>query len=127
MILKIKILLLLLFFACISCGDSTHDSNRKINNLINRSNQEIGNLDYLKAIKYMKEAESLALKTNKDKLPLIYLGFSDALAGLEFQKESLSYLNKVMQMDFDKQSIFFKARVYQLIAYNYEELDLNKQ
>ncbi|MBD8084291.1 tetratricopeptide repeat protein [Chryseobacterium caseinilyticum] len=85
-------------------------------------------LEYLKTIKYAKEAESIALKTNnKKKLPYIYLELAHGFSSLEFQKESITYLNKIITFDFDKKPKEFKARVNHIYSWNYMELGLGKQ
>ncbi|SEQ46341.1 hypothetical protein SAMN04488097_2136 [Epilithonimonas lactis] len=124
---SLKLLSLFVFVLYISCTDPSKESDKKIDALIYRSRVEMISSDYLKTLKYAKDAEVLALKTNKQKLPDIYLQMADAMSGLEFHRESLSYLNKILKMDFDKKDKVFKARVYQIFAFNYEVLQLKTQ
>ncbi|MFY0481075.1 helix-turn-helix transcriptional regulator [Flavobacterium sp. PLA-1-15] len=124
----LKTLLVCVLLACLSCSDSQDESVKAIDVLIAKAHKEFFAMDYLEIIKYAKEAEVLALKThNTEKLPQIYLYFADGLAGLELQKESIEYLNRVMKMNFENKDVFFKARVYQVYAFNYAKMGLGAQ
>lgn len=132
MILKknfsVKALLLFVFILCISCSDSPNESDKKIDALLVKSKKEFDDLDYVGMVKYAKEAETVALTTkNTQKLPYIYLELADGFACLEFQKESITYLNKIMTLDFDKKPKEFEARVNHIYSWNYLELGLGKQ
>lgn len=132
MILKknfsVKALLFFVFILCISCSDSPNESDKKIDALLVKSKKEFDDLDYLGMVKYAKEAETVALTTkNTQKLPYIYLELADGFACLEFQKESITYLNKIMMLDFDKKPKEFEARVNHIYSWNYLELGLGKQ
>jgi tetratricopeptide (TPR) repeat protein len=117
-----------MFLLCISCSDPQKESDKKIDSLIQKAHNGMVTLEYLKTIKYAKEAESFALKTNnKKKLPYIYLELAHGFSSLEFQKESFTYLNKIMTFDFDKKPKEFKARVNHIYSWNYMELGLGKQ
>ncbi|KFC21122.1 hypothetical protein IO89_12980 [Epilithonimonas lactis] len=124
----LKLSIFFILFLCISCNDSPTESDKKIDALIQRSYNGMVTLEYLKTIKYAKEAESLALQTkNEKKLPHIYLEMADGLSGLELPKESLSYLEKIMEMDFNQKNNIFKSRVYDIYAYNYDQIGLHTQ
>lgn len=117
-----------MFLLCISCSDPQKESDKKIDSLIQNAHNGMVTLEYLKTIKYAKEAESIALKTNnKKKLPYIYLELAHGFSSLEFQKESITYLNKIITFDFDKKPKEFKARVNHIYSWNYMELGLGKQ
>lgn len=125
---SIKPLLFFVFIFCISCSDSPTESDNKIDALLVKSKKEFADLDYLEMVKYAKEAEAVALKAkNTKKLPYIYLELAEGFACLEFQKESITYLNKIMRYDFDKKTTEFKARVNHIYSWNYLELGLGKQ
>lgn len=120
--------LFLIFLSCISCGDSQKENDKKIDSLLHKARVGTENLQYSETVKYAKEAEAYSLKSkNTKKLPFVYIELADGLAGLELQKESISYLEKIMKMNFAKKDKIFQARVYQIYAYNYLELGMGTQ
>lgn len=124
---SVRPFVLCLFLMCITCNEAPKENDKKIDFLLYKARMEMGKLDYEKTIRYAQKAEGLALENNKDKLADVYLEMADALAGLEYQKESLTYLDKIMKTDFDKKGIIFKVRVYHIYAYNYMELGIGSQ
>lgn len=125
---SMKCILFCTLFLFFSCNDSKKENEKKIDVLIKKIIQSNSGTEHLKAIQYAKEAEALALKTNnREKLPYIYLYLAEGLAGLELQKESIEYLNKIMKMDFEKKDNYFKGSVYHNYAYNYTEMGLSSQ
>jgi len=121
-------LLILSLLLCLSCNNSQDEHVKKIDALLAKSHEGMVTMEYRETIKYGKEAEALALQTTTiEKLPFIYLELADGLAGLELQKESLSYLDKIMKMDFNEKDKIFQARVFETYAYNYNEMGLYSQ
>lgn len=120
--------LLHIFLLCCSCTEPEKLQDKKIDSLVRLARVEMSNMKYVKTINFAKEAEVIALQNaREEKLPEVYLEIADGLAGLGLQKESFYYLNRILKENFQGKDDVFKARVYQIFAYNYSEIGLDTQ
>lgn len=101
---------------------------KKIDELLQKSENSFRNLNDLDQLRYAKQANVLARKiNNSQRITESYFSMARSLSFLEMQKESFIYINKAFAQPYSKKSTLIQARLKDIKTYNYYHLGLHTQ
>ncbi|MEY8761446.1 tetratricopeptide repeat protein [Chryseobacterium tongliaoense] len=126
--IKNSFLLVILLLSNISVCQAQHHEIKKIDELLQKSENSFRNLNDLDQLRYAKQANELARKiNNSQRITESYFSMARSLSFLEMQKESFIYINKAFQQPYSKKSTLIQAQLKDIKTYNYYHLGLHTQ
>ncbi|EJL70040.1 tetratricopeptide repeat protein [Chryseobacterium populi] len=119
---------ILLLLSNLSVCRAQNNEIKKIDELLQKSENSFRNLNDLDQLRYAKQANVLARKiNNSQRITESYFSMARSLSFLEMQKESFIYISKASEQPYSKKSTLIQAQLKDIKVYNYYHLGLHTQ